>query len=118
MAERNFVCDESDVAVGSPRIVKIRNMSVGLFRVGDGSIKAMLNICPHRGAPLCEGPQCGTTAPTDGAEFQYARDNDIIRCAWHGWEFDITTGQSLVNPDVKARTFPVTVSDRKVFVHV
>lgn len=117
MAERTHVCDDSDVTIGSPRIVKIRSLSIGLFRVGDGSIKAMLNVCPHRGAPLCEGPQCGTTATTDRAEFQYVRVNDIVRCAWHGWEFDIKTGQSLVDPGVKALTFAVDVVDGKVFVH-
>lgn len=32
-----------------------------------------------------------------------------MRCAWHGWEFDLTTGRSLVDPTVRARTYPVTI---------
>ncbi|WP_373502491.1 Rieske (2Fe-2S) protein [Aestuariivirga sp.] len=75
-----------------------------------------MNVCPHKGAPLCEGPQCGTTAWDGGGKFISCRDNEIVRCAWHGWEFDIRSGASLVDPDVKARTFPVTVEGGNVFV--
>jgi nitrite reductase/ring-hydroxylating ferredoxin subunit len=115
MAEKTLVCRAEDVIPGNPRIVKIRTLSVGLFRVGD-DIHAMLNVCPHKGAPLCEGPQCGTTAWSESADFISHRDNEIVRCAWHGWEFDIRSGASLVDPTVKARIFPVTVEGGNVYV--
>ncbi|TIM16828.1 MAG: Rieske (2Fe-2S) protein, partial [Mesorhizobium sp.] len=73
-------------------------------------------VCPHRGAPLCEGPQCGTTAPVEQAQFIYHRENEIVRCAWHGWEFDIKSGAALVDPSVRARTFPVTVEAGGIYV--
>jgi nitrite reductase/ring-hydroxylating ferredoxin subunit len=115
MAEKTLVCRADEVTTGNPRIVKVRSMSVGLFRIGD-DIHAMLNVCPHKGAPLCEGPQCGTTAWVNDNEFAYQRENEIVRCAWHGWEFDIKSGASLVDPGVKARTFPVTVEAGNVYV--
>ncbi len=116
MVGKNLVCRANEVSQDGAHIVKIRSLSVGVFRVGE-KFHALLNVCPHRGAPLCEGLQCGTTAPTDKAEFIYHRDKEIVRCAWHGWEFDIATGKSLVDPQVKARTFPVTVEQGNVFVH-
>jgi nitrite reductase/ring-hydroxylating ferredoxin subunit len=116
MTEKNLVCRAEEIVPGFPRIVKIRTMSIGLFRVGD-DIHAMLNICPHKGAPLCEGPQCGTTAWSESADFISHRDDEIVRCAWHGWEFDIRSGASLVNPNVRARTFSVTVEGGDVYVH-
>jgi nitrite reductase/ring-hydroxylating ferredoxin subunit len=115
MAEKTYVCRAEEIKSGTPRIVKIRKLSVGVFRVGD-SFHALLNVCPHRGAPLCEGIQCGTTAPVSGAEFIYHRENEIIRCAWHGWEFDIKTGEALATAGIKAKTFPVTVEEDKIFV--
>ena len=115
MAEKTFVCRTDDIKVGMPKIAKIRQLSIGVFRIGD-CFYALLNICPHRGAPLCEGTQCGTTAPVSRAEFIYHRENEIIRCAWHGWEFDIKSGEALAAPGVKARTFPVTVEDGAVYV--
>jgi nitrite reductase/ring-hydroxylating ferredoxin subunit len=115
MAEKTFACQEEDVIAGNPKIVMIRTLSVGLFRLGS-EIHALLNVCPHKGAPLCEGPQCGTTASTEGADFIDVRDNEIVRCAWHGWEFDIRSGAHLVDPTVKARVFPVTVEAGSVYV--
>jgi len=72
MPEKTFICRADEIKPGSPFIARIRQLSVGVFRVGD-SFYALLNVCPHRGAPLCEGVQCGTTAPVDGAEFIYHR---------------------------------------------
>ena len=35
---------------------------------------------------------------------------EIIRCPWHGWEFDIRTGQSYCDPKrFRARGYPVNV---------
>ena len=115
MAEKTFVCRVDEIEIGTPYIAKVRNLSVGVFRIGD-DFHALLNICPHKGAPLCEGPQCGTTAPVYEAQFIYHRENEIVRCAWHGWEFDIKTGESLVDRSCRARTFPVTVESGNVYV--
>jgi nitrite reductase/ring-hydroxylating ferredoxin subunit len=36
----------------------------------------------------------------------------MLQCPWHGWEFDIRTGQSYCDPDsIKARSYAVTVKD-------
>ena len=48
-------------------------------------------------------------APLPG-EYRLARRGEILRCPWHGWEFDIRTGQSWCDPDsIRARTYQVTV---------
>lgn len=112
-----FACQAEEVPCGRPKIVRVGKLSIGIYRTPDG-FHALLNVCPHRGAPLCEGVVCGTTKPTDEREFVYHRENEIVRCAWHGWEFDIRTGASLVDPKVKARTFPVTEEGGNLFVQV
>jgi 3-phenylpropionate/trans-cinnamate dioxygenase ferredoxin subunit len=34
----------------------------------------------------------------------------MLNCPWHGWEYDIRTGQSWCDPnDIKVRAYPVTV---------
>jgi hypothetical protein len=48
----------------------------------------------------------------------YEREGRILRCAWHGWEFEIETGRSLVDPRMRAKTFPITVEDGDVVVHI
>jgi nitrite reductase/ring-hydroxylating ferredoxin subunit len=55
-------------------------------------------------------------ATVDDAEFVYVGENEIVRGAWHGWEFDIRSGSHLVDPEVKARTVPVSVETGNVYV--
>jgi len=31
----------------------------------------------------------------------------ILRCPWHGWEFDLATGEHVVDPDVRLKGVPV-----------
>jgi 3-phenylpropionate/trans-cinnamate dioxygenase ferredoxin subunit len=43
-------------------------------------------------------------------DYTYTRRGEILRCPWHGWEFDIKTGQSWFDPQrTRVRTYPVAV---------
>jgi 3-phenylpropionate/trans-cinnamate dioxygenase ferredoxin subunit len=43
-------------------------------------------------------------------EYTYTRRGEILRCPWHGWEFDVKTGQSWFDPvQTRVRAYPVTV---------
>jgi nitrite reductase (NADH) small subunit len=112
---RHVVCAASELRPGQRRIVELDGSSIGIFNVG-GRFYALRNRCPHRGGALCRGPVAGTVLPTDDRAFRYGREGEILRCAWHGWEFDIATGRSLVDPSVRARAYPVTVEDGDVVV--
>jgi nitrite reductase (NADH) small subunit len=111
------VCGAEELGPGDRRVVDLGGRSVGIFNVG-GSFYALHNRCPHRGGPLCLGPVTGTTAASEDFDYLYEREGRILRCAWHGWEFEIATGRSLADPKVRAKTFPVTVEDGQVLVHI
>ena len=102
MAPRNrrahIACRVEDLSVGEKVIVNLDGRSVGVFNVA-GELYALHNRCPHTGGALCEGPICGTTLPTDDFKF-------------------IKTGQALVDPKVRAKTFPVTVENGDIVVHI
>ncbi len=50
------------------------------------------------------------TLPSKPGEYTWARDGEILRCPWHGWEFDILTGRSVFNPHkTRVRTYEVRV---------
>ncbi len=103
------VCCVVELPPGERKIVEADGKSIGVFNV-HGKFYALRNICPHQFAPLCEGTITGTTLPSKVGEYSYAREGEIIRCPWHGWEFDITTGKSIFNPHkVKARSYEVSV---------
>jgi nitrite reductase/ring-hydroxylating ferredoxin subunit len=114
---RHVVCRTADLPPGERRIVAVAGRTIGLFNVG-GRFYALRNGCPHKGGPLCEGRIGGTTLPAADRAFAYGREGEILRCAWHGWEFDIATGRSLADPRVHARTYPVTVEDGEVVLTV
>ena len=110
-------CAASELPPGEKVICQADGVSVGVFNV-NGRFFALQNRCPHRGGPLCEGPVTGTTLQTDDFRYVYGRDGEVVRCAWHGWEFEIATGRSLVDPHTRVKTFPVEVENGAVYVVV
>ncbi|HUT76084.1 MAG TPA: Rieske (2Fe-2S) protein [Polyangia bacterium] len=101
----------SELPPGSRKIVEIGGRSIGVFNV-DGEFFALRNSCPHQGAPLCQGSIGGTAAPSAPGEYVWGREGEILRCPWHGWEFDITTGKSVFNPHrMRVKSFTVTVGE-------
>lgn len=99
-----------EIPEGTQKIVEIENRSIGLYNL-KGEYYAIHNFCPHQGAELCKGPVCGTTLDSEVYEFIYGRDQEIVRCPWHGWEFDIKTGKSLFHEKVRTRSYPVRVDN-------
>ena len=107
----------ANLSSGESRIVEVKGRSVGIFFV-DGQYYALHNRCPHMAGPLCEGPVTGTTLETDKFEFNYGYQNELVRCGWHGWEFEIKSGKCLVDQRMRARTYPVSEQDGELFVHM
>jgi nitrite reductase (NADH) small subunit len=113
--ERVLVCGVEELPPGGRLVYELADRSIGLFNVG-GRFYALENRCPHRGGPVCLGPVTGTTLPTDDFRYAYGREGEIVRCGWHGWEFEIATGRSIVDPRIRARTYPVEAEDGQLYV--
>ena len=49
---------------------------------------------------MCLGLIGGTNepAPESPDGMRRVRDGQIVRCPWHNWEFDVTTGQNVADP--------------------
>ena len=83
--------------------------SIGIFNVR-GEFFALRNRCPHQGGPLCLGPLEGLIQSTGPGDYSVSRTGEVLRCPWHGWEFDIRTGQSWFDPArVRVRRYEVSV---------
>lgn len=102
------VCTIAELPPGARKLVTLGKISVGIFNVS-GVYYAYRNICPHGGAPVCEGLVSGTTIPSPVYEYKTGREGCILRCPWHGWEFDLTTGEHLVDPETRLKRIPVEV---------
>ncbi len=107
---RHVVARVSELPPGARKIVEVEGRSIGVFNV-HGEYYALRNMCPHQGAPLCRGDIKGTAAPSRPGEYIWERDGEILRCPWHGWEFDIKTGRSIFNPHrTRVRTYEVSLA--------
>lgn len=117
--EQTHVGALSSFEVGTMRIVQIGRRQVGILRSEGDVVHAVLNICPHRGAPVCKGTVGGTMLPSAPGELIYANDGQVLKCPWHGYEFDIETGASLFGiMRGRLRKFPTEVRDGEVYVRI
>lgn len=131
---RHEICNVKDLPAGSNKIVTLEGRSVGVFNV-NGEFYAMKNSCPHQGAPLCVGTVTGMTLPSAPGEYLYGKEGEVVRCPWHGWEFDILTGKSIFDPhkclvktyevavetveqEKSVETYAVKVEEEKVIVYI
>ncbi|TVY10951.1 Rieske (2Fe-2S) protein [Paenibacillus cremeus] len=131
---RHEICKVKDLPVGSNKIVALEGRSVGVFNV-NGEFYALKNSCPHQSAPLCVGRVTGMTLPSAPGEYLYGKEGEVVRCPWHGWEFDILTGKSIYDPhkclvktyevavetveeEKSVETYTVKVEEEKVIVYI
>ena len=106
---KHIVATVDEIPVGGRKIVEINGRSIGIFNI-NGQFFALRNRCPHEGAELCTGTVTGLRRSDAPGHYQWDRAGEIVRCPWHGWEFDIKTGQSWFDPSrVRVRPYPVTV---------
>jgi nitrite reductase/ring-hydroxylating ferredoxin subunit len=104
-----IVATVEEIPPGGRKIVEVAGRSIGVFHV-DGEFFALRNRCPHQGGPLCAGTLGGLISASSPGEYDYSRAGEILRCPWHGWEFDIRTGQSWFDPTrVRVRHYQVSI---------
>ncbi|MGI9475603.1 MAG: Rieske (2Fe-2S) protein [Hyphomicrobiaceae bacterium] len=110
---RHVVARTDEIPVGSRKVVEIDRRAIVIFHAESG-FYALLNRCPHAGAPLDKAACVAHLVPGEPGEFKRTRVGELLRCAWHGWDFDIATGQSYFDPaGTKIRSYPTAVEDGK-----
>jgi 3-phenylpropionate/trans-cinnamate dioxygenase ferredoxin subunit len=106
---RHVVATVDEIAPGGSKLVSVKGREIGLFNV-NGSFYALANRCPHAGGALCEGEVVGLVQSDGPGNYKIVRKGEFLRCPWHGWEYEISTGQSWCDPkNVTIRQFPVAV---------
>ncbi len=90
---------KDEVPPGTIREFQLDGTTIALANV-NGQFHAISNTCLHRGGPLGQG----------------VLDGPIVTCPWHGWEYDVTTGQIKANPTVGVACYKVEVRGEDIFV--
>jgi nitrite reductase (NADH) small subunit len=101
MAAWHRITDRNDIPEGTGGEFVAGGRVVALYHVGD-EFFALDGVCPHAGGPLGEGTLAGT----------------VVTCPWHGWQFDVTSGQHCLNANLRHASFPVKVEGDDVLVKI
>jgi nitrite reductase (NADH) small subunit len=89
----------SDIPPGSAREVTVGERVVALFNV-EGTIYALDGLCRHAGGPLGNGTLQG----------------EVVTCPWHGWQYNVKSGQHCLTPRILQDRFDVEVRGDDVYV--
>jgi nitrite reductase/ring-hydroxylating ferredoxin subunit len=78
----------------------------------EGRFYALRDVCPHMGAPLSAGSVWTLLEPESGGCYRVSTDRRVLRCPWHGWEYELASGQSWYRPRTdRVRAYPVSVEN-------
>jgi len=111
----------TDVVIGTAsafpdpgrRVVEVDGTEIGVFCL-NGKFTAYENVCPHMSGPVCQGKiihrvQERIAEDKTSLGFAFSKDHTNVACPWHGYEFDIATGQHQGNPRMRLRPVKVEV---------
>lgn len=112
----------ADFENGDRRLIRHGAIAIGIFRIDDGFV-AYENNCPHQGGPVCEGryfPLIKSVTTEDGRVLAEMHDKSKphLVCPWHGWEYDLRTGEFGGNRNIRLRSFETRVEKGQVYVCV
>jgi nitrite reductase/ring-hydroxylating ferredoxin subunit len=90
-----------EIPEGERKIIQVEELSIGIFH-HKGQWIALRNSCLHRGGPVCTG----------------ALEGDILTCPWHGYTYDINSGQFTLDHTAVLAKYEVTVQDGELHVRI
>jgi nitrite reductase/ring-hydroxylating ferredoxin subunit len=120
MMAENFVAKVSDLKDGERRIVFDGDNEIGVFREG-GNYYAYSNYCLHQGGPACEGLTIAKVEeaimPDKTSRGLYFSESDLhFVCPWHGYEYDMKTGECVSDRRLKLRKYKVLKKGVELYV--
>lgn len=99
MAERHRVALRSQLVEGQPLALRVGTVDLALFLI-DGRLIATAGKCPHAGGPLHKGRVCAGK----------------LSCPWHGWTYDLASGECEESDDVSLARYDVSVEGDDIIV--
>lgn len=91
----------SEIPEGERKIVQVDDLSIGVFH-HKGQMVALRNHCLHRGGPVATG----------------ALEGDTLTCPWHGYQYNVNTGELLVDPSLKLDTYRLVRKGDEIYLAI
>lgn len=93
------VGEMSTLTADKPLRASLGSEKILIFLVNGAPIATPAR-CPHAHGPLHQGEICGT----------------VLTCPWHGWSFDLVTGECEEDPDLLLQRYDVQVDGDDILV--
>ena len=110
-----------DVLEGGRVVVDVDGVEIGIFRV-DGRLHAWENRCVHAGGPVCQGKLMNRVVERLDAEKRSLGDDfsDALHivCPWHGYEYDVRTGEHPADSRLRLRRVDVEERGGEILVRL
>jgi len=115
-----FVAKISQFADGERRIVRHGAAEIGVFH-WQGQFYAYENLCVHQGGPACEGIMMHNVEDVIGPDRtwlgqQFSEQEIHFVCPWHGYEYDLKTGECAADRKLKLKSFEVVKRGEDLYV--
>jgi nitrite reductase (NADH) small subunit len=101
MPTRHVIAQVEDVPNGAGKEYAVAGRIIALFNI-DGEYSAIDGICAHAGGPIAAGAVVG----------------NVVTCPWHGWQYDVKTGQHCLTESICQQSFPVSVENDSIVVEI
>jgi nitrite reductase/ring-hydroxylating ferredoxin subunit len=113
---KQVVCEASKLGPGQIVSAQLGPMPVAVVRAQDGTLYGLLDKCLHQGGRLSRGILEPAPIADVPGDYQVDPDLQIIKCPWHGYEYDLKTGCTLFDPNQRVRTFTVREEDGQIVI--
>ncbi|WP_180954160.1 Rieske (2Fe-2S) protein [Bacillus sp. M6-12] len=116
------VCNFDELIEKEPYTVALEGIEVGIIK-WQGELFAYENNCAHIGGPVCLGGvfnKVSLVLNEDKTVEKECVSEDELRlvCPWHGFEYDLKTGESVFSKRFKLRKFNSFTKCNEVFIEM
>ncbi|KAA1176976.1 Rieske (2Fe-2S) protein [Rhizobium tropici] len=112
MTSGYVVARVDEIPPGTHKFVSVGKFGIAVYNV-NGEFRAVTNYCPHRGGPLCVGKRYPIVESSEPYDIKVSGTDEILRCPWHGLEFDLRDGQAEVGK-LRVRMHQVRVENDQI----
>lgn len=117
MRQRHYFGTLAEIQEGRFTIREFGNRSVGAT-LHRGKLIVVLNFCPHAGAPICSGKIIPKQIFDASHELTLDAEHPVLRCPWHGWEFSLENGRTVVESRLRLAYLEFEIDEGSIFVMI
>ncbi|AQA04877.1 (2Fe-2S)-binding protein [Mycobacterium sp. MS1601] len=91
-----------EIPSGEGRTFAVDGEQVAVYRMRDGSLRALAAVCPHKGGPLADG----------------LLDDSVVVCPLHNMTYDLRSGVETSGSGLSVRAYGVSEIDGTIRIDI